>query len=262
MKWPTLPGRYKLGNLDSPVAVTTMASIEMDLPMDDIAIMGKTVTENIGVERIVKNIISNPKIRFLVCCGKVSKGHFVGDALKCLAENGVDEKKRIIGAKGSMPVVKNLSLEEIKRFSRQVEVVCMQGEEDVEKISGKVKECIERNPGPFKEGMKLKSSDKGEKVKAIKAWHKEDEVELEPVYFKIGLDRRKKVMIAECYDLSHALKCMIEGKNAEEMTHTIIREGLIKNLAHAAYLGRELQKAEIALKNDLEFVDQEELKIK
>ena len=50
------------------------------------------------------------------------------------------------------------------------------------------------------------------------------------------------------------------GKNAEELYNTIIRKKLISLKEHAAYLGSELQKAEIAMKNKLKYVQDEELK--
>ena len=40
----------------------------------------------------------------------------------------------------------------------------------------------------------------------------------------------------------------IAGSNAKDILDTIIERGLISRLDHAAYLGRELMKAEIALK--------------
>ncbi len=46
---------------------------------------------------------------------------------------------------------------------------------------------------------------------------------------------------------------IIEGKSAENLCHTIIEEGLISDLKHAAYLGRELQKAERALKEKTKY---------
>ncbi|MDL5502347.1 MAG: DUF4346 domain-containing protein, partial [Candidatus Methanoperedens sp.] len=40
----------------------------------------------------------------------------------------------------------------------------------------------------------------------------------------------------------------IAGSTAKDILDTIVRRGLISRLDHAAYLGRELMKAEIALK--------------
>ena len=117
-KWPSVEGRYRIGNPDSPVAICTMASLDMiDIfPMDRIAVVGKTVTENLGIEKIISNVVTNPNIRYIIFCGKISKGHFVEDAIECLIKNGIDSEKRIIGAKGAMPVLKNVSEEEIETF--------------------------------------------------------------------------------------------------------------------------------------------------
>jgi dihydropteroate synthase len=53
---------------------------------------------------------------------------------------------------------------------------------------------------------------------------------------------------------------VISGKSAEKIYNTIIRENLISLKQHAAYLGSELQKAEIAMKKKLKYVQDEELK--
>lgn len=47
---------------------------------------------------------------------------------------------------------------------------------------------------------------------------------------------------------------LIEGKTAEEIVQTIVREGFVSSLQHAAYLGSELQKAEVAMKLNIEFI--------
>ena len=51
----------------------------------------------------------------------------------------------------------------------------------------------------------------------------------------------------------HKKVALIEGKTAEEIVQTIVREKLVSSLQHVAYLGSELQKAEVALKLKLEF---------
>lgn len=100
--WPTISGRYHTGNENSPVAVCTLFSLDLleKIPRDNIAIIGKVVTENIGMERIIKNTVSNPKIRFLLICGEEPKGHFVGQAFNCLIDKGLADDGRIIDALG------------------------------------------------------------------------------------------------------------------------------------------------------------------
>ena len=60
-------------------------------------------TENLGIERVIRNVLANPNIRILLLCGEDTRqliGHLPGQSLESLFANGLDEKKRIIGAKG------------------------------------------------------------------------------------------------------------------------------------------------------------------
>lgn len=52
---------------------------------------------------------------------------------------------------------------------------------------------------------------------------------------------------------------VIKGKTAEEVCEEVARRGLIEEIGHAAYLGRELQKAEIALKLGRGYLQDKEL---
>ncbi|MBS7619958.1 DUF4346 domain-containing protein, partial [Candidatus Bathyarchaeota archaeon] len=52
---------------------------------------------------------------------------------------------------------------------------------------------------------------------------------------------------------------VIKGKRAENIYRKIIEKGLVKKLDHAAYLGKELYKAEIVLKINRSYVQDEEL---
>ncbi|MBS3781586.1 MAG: DUF4346 domain-containing protein [Candidatus Thermoplasmatota archaeon] len=57
------------------------------------------------------------------------------------------------------------------------------------------------------------------------------------------------------------LNKVITGESAKAICDTIVREGLVSRLDHAAYLGRELQKAEIALKNDFDYEQCESIEL-
>ncbi|MFQ6118839.1 MAG: dihydropteroate synthase-like protein [Methanosarcinales archaeon] len=59
--------------------------------------------------------------------------------------------------------------------------------------------------------------------------------------FKIGITESKKIIAIH-------KKAVIIGNNAKEVMDTIIREKLVTRLDHAGYLGRELNKAEFAIK--------------
>lgn len=148
--WPVVKGEYEVGNPENPVAVTTCGShLKGGAQLEaGAAITGTHKTENLGIEKIVANIISNPNIRFLVVTGAEVKGHVCGEALVMLHKNGVKDN-RIVGATGAIPYIENLPDEAIKRFQEQVEVVEMIGVEDEAKIVSKIKELAAKDPGAF-----------------------------------------------------------------------------------------------------------------
>jgi tetrahydromethanopterin S-methyltransferase subunit A len=143
-------GDFVTGAQDSPVAVVTLSG-KLKLPMEKIAIAGPMKTENLGVEKVVANVISNPRIRFLIVAGEEVRGHRSGDTIKALHASGVDDKGRVIGSKGAVPFIENLNGEAIDRFISQVELVDMLGVTDVGAIGSMVDELTARDPGSFGE---------------------------------------------------------------------------------------------------------------
>ncbi|MCU0861534.1 MAG: hypothetical protein MUE65_04365, partial [Methanomassiliicoccales archaeon] len=84
---------------------------------------GTVKTENMGLEKVIANVISNPWIRFLVVCGKEEFGHFPADAVINVWSNGVDERRRVRGTRSAIPYLCNLEEEAVERFRHQVEVI-------------------------------------------------------------------------------------------------------------------------------------------
>ena len=56
-------------------------------------------------------------------------------------------------------------------------------------------------------------------------------------------------------------EALIIGRNAEEIYNTIVREGFISSLSHSANIGMELMNAEICLKLNLEYVQDDNFPI-
>ncbi|MBD3387638.1 MAG: tetrahydromethanopterin S-methyltransferase subunit A [Candidatus Altiarchaeales archaeon] len=154
-------GRFTEGDRMSCVAVVTLSE-EFSLPLDKVALYGSMKTENLGVEKVVANVISNRNIRFLIVCGTEVRGHRSGEALICLHRNGVDSNHRVIGAKSAIPFIENLPADGLKRFREQVEVVDLIGVSELKAILDAVEDCTGRSPGPLDEAMMLEpvSSDR------------------------------------------------------------------------------------------------------
>jgi tetrahydromethanopterin S-methyltransferase subunit A len=148
--WPVVRGEYEAGNPENPVAVTTCGSHVKGAAQlaAGASITGPHKTENLGIEKIVANIISNPNIRFLLVTGTEVKGHISGEAIVMLHKNGLKDN-RIVKASGAIPYIENLPDDSVKRFQAQVEVVEMLGTEDEGTIAAKIKELAARDPGAF-----------------------------------------------------------------------------------------------------------------
>ena len=84
-------------------------------------------------------------------------------------------------------------------------------------------------------------------------------------YFLIHIDkRRKKILVGYCQILKkkayeNNMIAIVEGKTALEIVNTLIRQEFISSLQHAADMGIELKKAEIAMKHKFKYVQDKEL---
>jgi len=94
-----------------PVAVCTLGDSALATAVaaeagPEVAITGTLTTENLGIERLMANTITNPHLRFVVVCGPEMEqriGHHPGGSLLALAANGTDDKGRILAAPGRRP---------------------------------------------------------------------------------------------------------------------------------------------------------------
>src|SRR3989344_5494546 len=80
-------------------------------------------------------------------------------------------------------------------------------------------------------------------------------------YFLIRTNEKtKEIEVAFCPELNK-ITVKVTGKKPLEIYQTIIKEGLLSRLDHAAYLGRELQKAYLALQKSLPYVQDDEFPV-
>jgi len=162
--YPPEEGRYLRGNDYSPAAVVIILTTDAEAIPPEIeklvrtgveagaALSGTLQTANIGIEKVICNIVANPNIRYLILGGPESEGHKTGDAIKALLKNGVDGKKFIIGTTGLTAVLHNVPAEFIKRFREQLTLVdCQFQDESV--IRKAVWSCFQETPVEFRGQM-------------------------------------------------------------------------------------------------------------
>ena len=222
------------------------------------AIAGYCETENIGIEKIVKNIITNSSIRYLLLCGKDSgngkMGHLSGQTILSLHKNGITEKGKIIGAKGKRPVLKNVTPEQIKSFQSQVGIVNLIGTTSFDKIKNVITVYHTKHKPPYSQDAVTLSTNK-----IISAKNPERLVLDKKGFFVIIPQKAENKIYVEYYENSGKLLHTIEGTDAASIYYTIIEKGFIAKLDHAAYIGKELTKAEYYLKYDIPFIQDKAL---
>lgn len=143
MEWPVTSGDYIIGDTNSSVAVVTLASDYTAWELKNYAICGTCFSENFGIEKIIVNVLANPNINCLIVCGEDS-GHFAGQSLIALAENGVSTmagSRKIAGSNASLPYLNEIPMTAISRFLREVKVVDLVGNKDPVAIQKVIDSC-------------------------------------------------------------------------------------------------------------------------
>lgn len=248
--WPPLPGDYCVLRFQAPVAVCTLNSDALTKGLaerrpEGLAIAGGLHTENLGIEHLMCNVLANPHIRFLIVCGEDTRraiGHLPGQSLLSLLANGVDEKQRIIDARGKRPLLKNVSAAQIAAFRQQLTVLDRIDVADVDTLSELIAVTAAGDPGP------MAAQEFDDKVVAVEVATEPQRLRLDPAgYFVVYPDRAQVRLVLEHYSNEGVLDRVFAATTPAALAATVIDAQLISRLDHAAYLGRELARAETAL---------------
>lgn len=254
--WPPLPGEYRVIRFLAPVAVCTLNSAGLMIQLGEaqaqgLSIVGSLHTENLGIERLILNILANPNIRFLILCGEDTRkriGHLPGQSLSALFQHGIDDKMRIIEAQGKRPILKNLTLQQVTAFLHQVQLIDQIGNSDVDKIKAIVSASAHSDPGAYTD-----SKDDVNTIQ-IEAVAESGKLMLDPAgYFVVNPDRIRQRLVLEHYSNDGVLDRMFAANTASALYSAVIDSKLITRLDHAAYLGRELARAEYALQSGADY---------
>lgn len=138
-----IPEESYQGNPDSPIAVCTLSSINLlkkfnnPAILNHVSIVGRLLSENKGIDSIIKYVNKNQKIHTIVVCGKEVWGHKAGHSLFELHKNGIDKNNKIINSTSPDPHL-TVSKSEIKYFQNNVSLVNLINETNYEKILKKI----------------------------------------------------------------------------------------------------------------------------
>ena len=138
-----IPEEFYIGNDNSSICICTLSSIKLlkeiknSEIINKVAIVGRLFTENKGIDSIIKHVNQNKKIKTIIVCGKDVWGHKSGQSLFELHKNGIDNNNRIINSTSPDPFL-TVSKFEIKYFQKQITLVNLINETNIELINNKI----------------------------------------------------------------------------------------------------------------------------
>lgn len=127
------------GNPESNIAICTLSSMDLlkeisrsDL-MNKISLVGRLLSENKGIDSLIRYVVRHPTLDTIVVCGKEVSGHLAGHALFCVHKFGTNDQNRIINSVSPEPVLDVLKFE-IQQFQKQITLIDKIGLTDLEEI--------------------------------------------------------------------------------------------------------------------------------
>lgn len=260
--WPVLPGAYVVGDRHGPVAICTLTSHQLFTSLahlPGVAIAGRAYSANLGIEKMIANVIANPSIRFLLICGKESPYFQAGQALEALFVHGVTPEGHIVNATGHMPELHHTPPNRIDHFRKQVELVNCIGETGIESLAATVQALCARNSSPYQDASPENEAvfprrKEEDGFRPIRLGGHRESFAFDPMgFFIITLKKEVGEILVHHYWPDNSPAHVVSGRNGEAILLALLREELISQKSHAGYLGAELAKAETAIRLDLHY---------
>lgn len=135
-----IPEEIYLGNSKSSTTICTLSDIRLlkkisnSNLMENIAIVGRLLSENKGIDSIIRFVNSNHNIKTIIVCGEDVFGHNSGHSLLALHKNGIDLNGRIINSSSPDPIL-TVSQMEVTKFQNQVKIINKIGTSNLKEIS-------------------------------------------------------------------------------------------------------------------------------
>lgn len=136
-----IPEDVFYGNPTSTVAVCTLSSMNLlreiasSSMMSSIALAGRLLSENKGIDELIRYVNKNPNLKTVILCGKEVAGHRAGHSLLLAHRYGIDKDGRIIGSTSPDPIL-TVTESEVAQFQKQIKIVDNIGETRLHSILG------------------------------------------------------------------------------------------------------------------------------
>jgi len=134
---------FYVGNNTSTLALCTLSSIDLlkniansDV-LNHVSIAGRLLSENKGIDSIVRYVNQNKNVKTIIVCGREVWGHKAGHSLFQLHDKGIDYNGRIIDSTSPDPFL-TVTSGEVRYFQKKVSLINMINETDIQMIKHKI----------------------------------------------------------------------------------------------------------------------------
>ena len=158
-KWPAYKDKMLVaGNQNSQVAICTLWTkkelVVEKLDMNKVSVIGNLYSPKKGISFLIRNILANPKIRYLIVCGLDRSNS--GQVLVDLIKNGFEKIEDKDNSRTYWQVISDvenridieIEKEALATFCKCIEVMDMRKEKDFEKIQNVIGN-LNQNLPPF-----------------------------------------------------------------------------------------------------------------
>ena len=255
-KWPFIAGPYYVLDDTAPVIVVMPDNEELAGTLAALSVRGLCMISSncqsaSDVEKLIRNVEANLAVHCIVLVGGVEgKDYPALEALSAIFDDdeSISEKARRIahGARGKLKAF------DFAALKKRVNVVNMLDCVDLDRIvAGVIKHGTEGHRPDA--GFVVQGHDTTLGVQRVIAPTSisHDYQHDKAGKYIIGTD--KDSIVVEHYNSKGELLRLIQGKSARDICIMLIRNGWVSRLDHAAYLGRELTLAEIAVQQGVAY---------
>ncbi|MGH7361234.1 MAG: DUF4346 domain-containing protein [Candidatus Methylomirabilales bacterium] len=248
--WLAAPAAVQLGAPRGWVAVCTLAERELPARLATagepaVALTGPLLSVPRGLERLVANLAARPAIRALLLCGRDPRGVPAREAIRRLWAAGLTPGGRIQGLPW-VGFLRNLAPRSLVLVRRRVTLVDLGPTRRAHRILQAAQALPRRQEGG------RRRLPRGVTVRAPSVTPRDHG--LDPAgYFVILAPTPDGRICCEHYRRDGTLTRRFLGRDAAGLCRAILQRRLPGTAEHAAYVGRELQKAEDALRAGLPY---------
>ena len=135
-----IPEELYLGNPNATIAICTLSDIHLlkqisnSELMKNIILVGRLLSENKGIDSIIRFTNSNNNLKTIIICGEDVLGHRAGYSLIALHKHGIQNNGRIINSTSPDPFL-SVSQEEVFQFQNKVKIINKIGVSNIIEIS-------------------------------------------------------------------------------------------------------------------------------